>query len=143
MSTLIPKKIQSKRRTDGFQENHSSRFEHRKSSGPKYVITFAVAAIADGLQVAFPPFWIPVSIITALILFSLWGWRWEILCVLVPELAPGIDILPNWTAIALYLAGRDVSGVSKSKDGLSKEAPAGIAGEEEASDERTRDNRES
>jgi hypothetical protein len=84
----------------------------------KYVATFAVAATADGLQFAFPPFWIPISIVAALILFALWGWRWEILCVLVPELAPGIGILPSWVAIAIYLTGRDAGGTSIYKDGL-------------------------
>ena len=142
MSSLIPKKNQSVHKSEGFLDGNGSRFERRQSSGPKYVITFAVAAVADGLQFAFPPFWIPVSIITAIILFALWGWRWEILCVLVPELAPVIGILPSWTAIALYLAGRDVSSASKSKDGLSKDVPTGIPGQG-PSDKRTQDHRES
>jgi hypothetical protein len=83
----------------------------------KYVITFAVAAAADALQVAFPPFWIPVSMVTALIFFLLWGWRWEIFAVLVPELAPVVDVFPSWIAIAFYLTGRD----SRSGTGIGKE----------------------
>ena len=82
-------------------------------SGLKYVVTIAVAATADSLQIAFPPLWIPISLITAVILFLLWGWRWEILVVLVPELAPVIGIFPSWVAIALYLTGRDVKFTDK------------------------------
>jgi uncharacterized membrane protein len=83
--------------------------------GLKYVTTFAMAAIADGIQVAFPPFWIPVSIITALILFALWGWRWEILCVMLPELAPVVGIFPSWLALSIYLTSRDTRGRHVSK----------------------------
>lgn len=79
------------------------------------MVTIAVAATADSLQIAFPPLWIPISLITALILFSLWGWRWEILVVLVPELAPVIGIFPTWIAIALYLTGRDVKSAENSR----------------------------
>ncbi len=79
----------------------------RPAKGLKHILTITVAA-ADGLQVAFPPFWIPITLVTAVIMFAIWGWRWEILVVLVPELAPVIGILPTWTGVALYLTGRDL-----------------------------------
>lgn len=106
MSSLVPKK--SRPESEPATRDHSgSRAKRRQRLGLKHILTFAVAATADGLQFAFPPLWIPVSIITALILFSIWGWRWEILCVLVPELAPVVGILPSWVAIAIYLTARD------------------------------------
>lgn len=107
MSSLIPKNGMSERKTGKSVVTHGNRSAPKNRSTLKYVITFAVAAAADALQVAFPPFWIPLSIVTALILFALWGWRWEILAVLVPELAPIVDVFPSWVAIALYLTGRD------------------------------------
>jgi len=67
MSALIPKEGQPIKRIEG----PGSRPARRKGSGLKYVATFAVAAAADGLQVAFPLLWIPVSILTALIFFAL------------------------------------------------------------------------
>lgn len=84
------------------------------AKGLKCVATLAVAATADGLQIAFPAFWIPISIITAITLFLLWGWRWEILVVLVPELAPVIGILPTWTGVAIYLTGREIKTTNSS-----------------------------
>lgn len=89
---------------------------HKRGSGLKYAATLALAATADGLQIAFPPFWIPISIVTVLILFCLWGWRWEILVVLVPELAPIIGILPTWTAVAIYLTRRDYIMAEKAEE---------------------------
>lgn len=108
MSSLIPKEGGPKPRTGGSHADQGSPRTRLQGPSLKYVVTIAVAATADSLQIAFPPLWIPISLITAVILFSLWGWRWEILVVLVPELAPVIGIFPTWIAIALYLTGRDV-----------------------------------
>ncbi len=113
MSALIPREGRTKTRSGNPDENQIRPSPRRKGSGLKYVATIAVAAAADGLQIAFPPLWIPVSIIAALILFAIWGWRWEIMCVLVPELAPLVGIFPSWVAIALYLTARDAGSASK------------------------------
>ena len=72
----------------------------------KFLLTLLVAAIADGLQLFFQPLWIPIDGVTALIFFAIWGWRWEILAALVPELTPGVDAFPCWTALAIYLGSR-------------------------------------
>ena len=88
----------------------SSRFPN---SGPRpgtirTVATIGIAAIADGLQIAFPAMWIPISLIAAAIFFLLWGWRWEILVVLLPELAPIVGLVPTWTAVAIYLTRKEM-----------------------------------
>jgi hypothetical protein len=33
----------------------------------------------------------------------LWGWRWEILLAVIPELIPGLELAPTWTLFAGYL----------------------------------------
>ena len=105
MSSTIPRKSTAKPQPRPTQ--HNGRNGRRQGPGLKHVITFAVAAAADGVQISFPPLWLPVSLVTALIFVALWGWRWEILCALVPELAPMLGILPSWVAIAIYLTARD------------------------------------
>jgi hypothetical protein len=125
MSSLIPNEGSSKIKADKPPEIPVRRSKLKKGSGLKHVVTIAVAAAADGLQLAFPPLWIPVSIVTALILFALWGWRWEILAILVPELLPVIDVLPGWVGIALYLTGRDAGiGFTPENDTSAKEPSA-------------------
>ena len=75
----------------------------------KFILTLAIAGAADGLQLAFPPLWIPIGIVAALSFFALWGLRWEIAIVLLPELAPGIEAFPSWVALALYLGRKSLS----------------------------------
>jgi hypothetical protein len=107
MSALIPK--------EGRPETCSNHRESvmqsvsGKGNGLKYAITFAVAAAADGLQWVLPPFWIPISMVTALIFFVLWGWRLEVMAIFVPEAIPGVELFPSWLALAVYLCGRSVS----------------------------------
>jgi hypothetical protein len=35
--------------------------------------------------------------------FLIWGLRWEIAVVLLPELVPGMNVFPSWTLLAMYL----------------------------------------
>lgn len=137
MSALIPREGKPKTRTGDSDENQIRRPPRKQGSGLKYVATIAVAAAADGLQLAFPPLWIPVSIIAALILFALWGWRWEIMCVLVPELAPVVDIFPSWVAIAIYLTARDAGSTSKAKGVLRGESLSDNRRHAEPEDDKT------
>lgn len=66
-------------------------------------LTFFCAITADGLQWLLPFLW-PVfdgGMVVALLM--LWGWRWEVLVVLIPELIPGLELAPTWTLFAVYL----------------------------------------
>lgn len=77
-----------------------------RSPGPskvRAVLTVLCAVIADGLQWIFPflwPVWDGGMVIAILVL---WGWRWEILLAVIPELIPGLALAPTWTIFAGYI----------------------------------------
>jgi len=67
------------------------------------LLTFGCALIVDGLQWLLPflwPVWDGAMVICVLLL---WGWRWEVLVAVVPELIPGLELAPTWTIFAAYL----------------------------------------
>src|SRR4029079_17571404 len=69
----------------------------------RVVLTVMCAVIADGLQWFLPFLW-PVwdgAMVVAILL--LWGWRWEILVAVIPELIPGLALAPTWTIFAGYI----------------------------------------
>jgi len=65
--------------------------------------SLAVAVAADALEVAFPPAWLVIDAFATLSFFLIWGLRWEIAVVLLPELVPGMNAFPSWTLLAMYL----------------------------------------
>ncbi len=69
----------------------------------RFIVTLAVAGLADWLEVLFPFAWIPIDLATVGVFFLLWGLRWEVALVLLPELIPGANIFPSWILLALYL----------------------------------------
>lgn len=69
----------------------------------RFFLSLGVAAVADGLEVLFPFAWVPIDLATVGIFFLLWGFRWEVALVLIPELIPGVNVYPSWTMLALYL----------------------------------------
>ena len=74
-----------------------------RSNKTRAVFTVLCALIADGLQWVLPflwPVWDGGMVIAILVL---WGWRWEILIAVVPELIPGLELAPTWTIFAAYL----------------------------------------
>ena len=87
-------------------ERHPSGGRAWCSSGVRFVLTLAIAAIADGLEVLFPPAWIPIDLATVGAFFLLWGFRWEIALVLIPEIIPGANVFPSWVLLALYLGNQ-------------------------------------
>jgi hypothetical protein len=79
----------------------------------EYRRAFAVALVADAIQIVFLPFFVggvtsPADVVTeitaALILTRLLGWHWAFLPALIAELVPGFDLFPTWTAALLYVA---------------------------------------
>jgi hypothetical protein len=69
----------------------------------RVALSFLCAFAADGLQWLFP-FLYPVldgAMVFAILL--LWGWRWEVLIAVIPELIPGLELAPTWTLFAAYL----------------------------------------
>lgn len=80
--------------------------ETQKTSVLKVVVSFAVAAVADALNAAdfsVPLIYIPVDIVTVLILLALWGMRREIVVALVTEMIPALNLFPTWVAVVAYL----------------------------------------
>ena len=75
----------------------------RKSAAFKAMVSLAVAGAADALEVAFPPAWLLIDACATTAFFLIWGLRWEIAVVLLPELIPGMNVFPSWTLLALYL----------------------------------------
>ena len=73
------------------------------ASNMRFVVGLALAALADGLEVMFPPLWIPIDLAMVGVFFFLWGFRWEVALILLPELIPGANMFPSWTLLALYL----------------------------------------
>jgi hypothetical protein len=76
----------------------------------RFLLGLTVAAVADGLEVLFPLAWIPIDLATVGVFFLLWGFRWEVALVLLPELIPGVNVFPSWVLLALYLGGRGGKG---------------------------------
>ena len=80
--------------------------ETQKPGILKVVVSFAVAAVADGLNAAdfsVPLIYIPVDIVTVLILLAIWGMRREIVVALVTEMIPALNLFPTWVAVVAYL----------------------------------------
>jgi hypothetical protein len=108
MSALIPNpQDPSGRKSEAGPGMHSN--DGERASVFKFIVTLAIAGAADGLQLLVPPMWIPIDIVATLSFFALWGLRWEIALVLLPELAPGIEAFPSWVALAFYLGRKSFS----------------------------------
>ena len=74
-----------------------------RSHKARAVMTFACALLADGMQWLVPflwPVWDGAMVVAILVL---WGWRWEVLIAVVPELIPGLELAPTWTIFAAYI----------------------------------------
>lgn len=63
---------------------------------------FAVAGFSDFLSIVFsliPPIQWTVDIGTAIMLWMILGWRWQILPGLIAEAIPGIELFPVWILV--------------------------------------------
>ena len=74
-----------------------------RSSKARAVLTVICALIADGLQWILPFLWPVWDGAMVVAILGLWGWRWEILLAVIPELIPGLELAPTWTIFAGYL----------------------------------------
>ena len=75
----------------------------RRSPRVRAILTVLCALTADGLQWILPFLWPLCDGAMVLAILVLWGWRWEILLAVVPELIPGLELAPTWTIFAGYL----------------------------------------
>jgi hypothetical protein len=74
-----------------------------KSAAFRSMTSLAVGVAADALEVAFPPAWLLIDAVATVSFFLIWGLRWEIAVVLLPEIVPGMNVFPSWTLLAFYL----------------------------------------
>jgi hypothetical protein len=87
----------------------------------RMVATVICALVADGLQWVLPFLWPICDGAMVVAVLVLWGWRWEVLVAVIPELIPGLELAPTWTIFAGYLimarrGGSPASGtVTKTK----------------------------
>jgi hypothetical protein len=84
---------------------------------PEHRLAWAVAIIADAVQILALPFFAegalsPLDIAldagTALVLSRLLGWHWAFLPTLAAELVPGFDLFPTWTAAVYFVTRQQV-----------------------------------
>ena len=66
-------------------------------------LTLGCAFLADGLQWLLPFLWPVCDGAMVLAVLILWGWRWEVLVAVIPELIPGLELAPTWIIFAGYL----------------------------------------
>jgi hypothetical protein len=73
-------------------------------------LALAVALVSDALAVwveLLPPVQIALDVGTALLLFSILGFRWALLPPLVVEAIPGLGLFPTWlVAVGALALGR-------------------------------------
>jgi hypothetical protein len=69
----------------------------------RVALTFLCAITADSLQWLIPFLWPVFDGAMVLAILMLWGWRWEVIVAVIPELVPGLELAPTWTLFAAYL----------------------------------------
>ena len=74
-----------------------------RSPRGRAILTVFCALVADALQWILPFLWPLWDGAMVLAILALWGWRWEILIAVIPELIPGLELAPTWTLFAGYL----------------------------------------
>jgi len=78
-----------------------------KFSKKRLALAFAIAGIADAIAVftalAPPIVWV-VDLLTAILLFTVLGWRWLLLPGLVLEAIPGVGVVPFWLLVVAAIA---------------------------------------
>lgn len=81
----------------------------------RLIAALCIAAVSDGLSIwteFVPPVQWGIDVATALALFVLLGWRWQILPGLIAEAIPGVAALPFWVmvVVAIGLTGEKSDG---------------------------------
>jgi len=78
-----------------------------KFSKKRLALAFVIAGISDAIAVftalAPPIVWV-VDWVTAILLFTVLGWRWLLLPGLVLEAIPGVGVVPFWLLVVAAIA---------------------------------------
>jgi hypothetical protein len=77
-------------------------------SKQRKIAALLIAALADVLSPfaeVLPPLEWVLDITTAIALFAVLGWRWQLLPALVVEAVPGLAMFPTWVLAVAVIAG--------------------------------------
>jgi len=89
---------------------------------PEHRLAWAVAIVADVLQIAAFPFFVEgamspadslLDLIVAFVMIRLLGWHWALLPTVAAKLIPGADLFPTWTAAVWFVTGQQVKASSR------------------------------
>lgn len=75
-------------------------------SRAKMALAFGVAAVSDVISIWItfvPPAQIAVDLVTALVLFWVFGKRWALLPGFIAEAIPGVGVFPVWVLVVLSI----------------------------------------
>lgn len=78
----------------------------KRYSRGKVAIAFGVAAVSDVLSIwltFLAPAQLAVDLVTALILFWIFGKRWALLPGFIAEAIPGVGVFPVWVLVVLSI----------------------------------------
>ena len=85
---------------------------------PEHRLAWAIAIVADTLQIVALPFFAEggispldtgLDLVVAAVITKLLGWHWAFLPTFTAELIPGLDLVPTWTAAVFYVTFRQVA----------------------------------
>jgi hypothetical protein len=85
---------------------------------PEHRLAWAIAIVADTLQIVALPFFAEggispldtgLDLVVAALMTKLLGWHWAFLPTFTAELMPGLDLVPTWTAAVFYVTFRQIS----------------------------------
>ena len=85
---------------------------------PEHRLAWAIAIVADTLQIVALPFFAEggispldtgLDLVVAALMTKLLGWHWAFLPTFTAELIPGLDLVPTWTAAVFYVTFRQIS----------------------------------
>jgi hypothetical protein len=79
-------------------------------SSPRWRRALVVAVVSDALGFCvalWPPAQWLLDAVTALVLFTVLGFRWSLLWALIIEAIPPLELFPAWTLVVAALAAAD------------------------------------
>ena len=89
---------------------------------PEHRLAWAVAIVADVLQIAAFPFFVEggispadslLDLFVAFVMIRLLGWHWAFLPTAAAKLIPGADLFPTWTAAVWFVTRHKVPSVGE------------------------------
>jgi hypothetical protein len=81
-------------------------FPFKRHTRAKMAIAFGVAAVSDAISIWItfaPPFQWALDLVTAFLLFLIFGRRWALLPGLAMEAIPGMGVFPWWVLVVLSI----------------------------------------